>query len=142
LRRQFLDARLGNVPFGNIGLVEQAQKRDVADLGTHALPDRPRDFERLRTRDVDDQQIARRTAQVARAHRRDIVLAGDVPDEQTDGGSGHVNGSLVDLHTDRGQIGVGEYAVDEAPRQAGLADAEGAQQADLFLQHDSVTRWC
>ena len=48
---------------------------------------------------------------------------------------GEIHGLLVDLDAHRGEVGLGEYALDVALDQAGLAHREAAEHADLLLQH-------
>src|SRR5678816_2722364 len=135
----FLDARLGDIPGLDVDLVEQAQERNVADLGSDPRLDVARDVQRLRARHVDDEQIPGRAPEVTRAYCRDFVFAGDVPDHEADRRRAYVDGLLVDLHSDRREVLVGKNAGDETLCQAGLANAKGAQQAYFLLQHGFST---
>src|SRR5262249_61204814 len=92
-------------------------------------------LERRWTRPVGHQHISRPPPQIGHPDRGDVVLARHVPQDEVHGSLAQVDGLLVDLDTDRGQIGFRERALDEALDQAGLADGETAEHANLLLQH-------
>src|SRR5262249_7358741 len=82
-----------------------------------------------------DQHISRAAPEIGHPDRGNVILARHVPQDEVHGALAEVHGLLVDLDPDRGQIGFRERTFHEPFDQAGLADGETAEHADLLLQH-------
>src|SRR4029079_9943261 len=99
------------------------------------LAERKRDVEGRGPGAVGDQHVSRSAAHIGHAERVDVILASEVPKNEGYSPVGKIHGRLVDLDAHRGEVGFGEYALDVALHQAGLANREAAEHADLLLQH-------
>ena len=124
---------VGNFPLlPEIVLVQQQYERHRTVIGFDALAQRSGDIEGGAARSVGHQHVSGGAAQIAHAERGNIVLAREVPQDETDAATRQVDGLLVDLDADRGEIGFGKDALDVALDQAGLAHREPAEHTDLF----------
>src|SRR5690349_7672895 len=131
---QLLEIDVRNRPLlAQVVLVDQQRKRQRAVFRLDALAQRQRRLERRHARAVSHQHIARRAAHVAHAQRCHVVLAREIPQDQMHRLVAECHRLLVDLHADRGQVGLGEDALDVALYQARLADRKTSQHTNLLL---------
>src|SRR5688500_8139543 len=127
-------------PLAQIGLVHGKNERHPTDGVCRQASQVIDGVEGGSTRPGRDEEIATRPAQIRRTQLLEIVVTVNVPNHQFDLRPINRDALLVDLHTDGREVLVGEDAVYELPNQAGLADAEASEQADLFLNHCATFR--
>tara|TARA_B100000029_G_scaffold9269_1_gene9853 strand:+ start:785 stop:1042 length:258 start_codon:yes stop_codon:yes gene_type:complete len=72
---------------------------------------------------------------MGRLHAEELVLAGQIPDDEPHLALADRDLFPVDLDPDGREVAFRKDALNEAAHQAGLPDGERAKQADLLLDH-------
>src|SRR5262249_45635025 len=92
-------------------------------------------LQRLAARPVGDEDVASGSAKVRRADLLELVLSVEVPEKQVHLLVSHDDELFLYLDPHAAVAPVREHARDVSRDQAGLADREGAEHADLLLDH-------